>query len=168
MTPQDASHRLFAKRPRRRGSAAILGLAAACTVATSIAQEAPRYCEVALTFSLEGHEIASPTALVEFGQPADITVGDATHGWHFSIAADAPKTIHRVNTIPIEIDLYEVLRGQQVLRASPHLGVAPGQRADVDTIFADDGRSAHIGLVANVRSEAEIEAIKQRSSEGGS
>ena len=38
-----------------------------------------------------------------------------------------------MNVIPISMDVYELINGEAVLRASPHFAVAPGQRADLDT-----------------------------------
>ncbi len=63
-----------------------------------------------------------------------------------------------MNVIPISMDVFELINGEAVLRASPHFAVAPGQRADLDTEFGeDDGRKAHIGLVANLRADADPE-----------
>lgn len=137
-------------------------LAAAIAAAATAQTGAPslRYCEVAMDFSVNGRPVAAPSAIVEFGQQADVTIGDEMHGWRFSIVADEPKIVHRASVIPIEIDLYELANGESVLRASPHFAVAPGQRADLETIFADDSRKARIGLVANLRSEAEIEPLR--------
>ena len=157
-----SSRKVFASRHL---AAVGIGAVALFAATTSIAQDVPRYCEVALEFSLDGRTIGTPSALVEFGQQADVTIGDEMHGWHFSIVADEPKIVRRVNAIPIEIDLYEVLRGEQILRASPHFAVAPGQRADLDTIFASDGREAHVGLVANLKSDVDVQAMRH---DGGS
>ena len=144
----------------------VLALLAAVSVAAAQSDTATvRYCEVALDFSLDGRAVAAPSALLEFGQTADVTVGDEMHGWRFSIVAGEPRVVRRANVIPVEIDLYELANGEAVLRASPHFGVAPGQRADLETIFPDDGRKAHIGLVANLRSDAEVEALRRGASE---
>lgn len=87
---------------------------------------------------------------------------DGVNGWRFAIVADEPTVIHRVNVIPISIDVYELVNGESVLRATPHFAVAPGQRADLDTTFGeDDGRKAHIALVANLRSDGDVEALEQ-------
>lgn len=128
-------------------------------MAPASAQNA-RYCEVAFEFSVEGKLLGAPSAVVEFGQPADIVIDkpDLTGAWQFHIFADAPTLIHRVTTIPIEIEISEITAGQTVLRAAPHFGAVPGQRADLQMIFGDDdGRSARIGLVANPRSDADVE-----------
>ena len=142
-------------------------LAAAIASVAAAQGDAPaaRYCEIAMDFSLDGRAVAAPSALVEFGQTADVTIGDDLHGWRFSIVAGEPRIVRRANVIPVEIDLYELVNGEAVLRASPHFGVAPGQRADLETIFPDDGRKAHIGLVANLRSDAEVEALRRGPSE---
>lgn len=147
------------------------GVALALTLATSTALADPppfHYCDIAIDFAVNGRTIAAPRVIAELGQPADITLGDEMHGWRFSIVADEPKTIHRVTAIPIDIGVYELVNGQSILRASPHFGVAPGQRADFDTIFADDGRKAHIALVANPRSDADVQAMKAESDSDGS
>ena len=121
-----------------------------------------RYCEVAFEFSVEGKLLAAPSTLVEFGQPADIEIDkpDLTGTWQFHITADAPTLIHRVTTIPIEIEISEITAGQTYLRAAPHIVAVPGQHADLQMIFGDDdGRSARIGLVANPRSDAQAQAL---------
>ena len=130
-------------------------------IANASAQDL-RYCEIAFDFSVNGKPIASPSTVVEFGQPADITIdkSDLTGSWQFHIVADAPTLIHRVTTIPIEIEISEITAGQTYLRAAPHIGAVPGQHADLQMIFGDDdGRSARIGLVANPRSDAQAQAL---------
>ena len=115
-----------------------------------------------MELSVNGHPISSPIAIVEFGKEAEITMShdDGVTGWQFRIIADELTTIRRMNVIPISVDLFELANGQRVLRASPHFNVAPGQRADLETIFADeDGRKAHIVLVANLRSQADVDAM---------
>src|SRR5690349_9304449 len=73
-----------------------------------------RYCEVAFEFSVEGKLLAAPNTLVEFGQPADVVIDkpDLTGSWQFHIVADAPTLLHRVITIPIEIEISEITAGQ--------------------------------------------------------
>lgn len=150
------------RRPLLAFAAAIASVAAAQTNAPTA-----RYCEVAMDFSLNGRAVAAPSAIVEFGQQADVTVGDEMHGWRFSIVADEPRIVHRATVIPIEIGLYELVNGDAVLRSSPHFAVAPGQRADLETIFQDDSRKAHIGLIANLRSDEDVEALKQSTPPDG-
>lgn len=142
-----------------RCAAVIFSVAFALGVAHS---DQPRYCEVALEFSVEGKLLGAPSTLVEFGQPADVVIDkpDLTGAWQFHIVADAPTLVHRVTTIPIEIEISEITAGQTVLRAAPHIGAVPGQRADLQMIFGDDdGRSARIGLVANPRSDADAQTL---------
>jgi hypothetical protein len=119
-----------------------------------------RYCQIAMDFSVNGRPVAAPSTIVEFGREAEITLSrdDGMTGWQFRIVADEPTIVHRVNVIPVRMDLFELINGQAVLRATPHFAVAPGQRADLDTQFGeDDGRKAHIGLVANLRADAGAE-----------
>jgi hypothetical protein len=69
--------------------------------------------------------------------------------------------------IPVDVELYEIAEGREFMRASPHLKLVPGQRAEVDTIFGNgDGRKAHVAIVANPRTEADVEAIRQRAESG--
>ena len=124
------------------------------------ADSALRYCQIAMEFSVNGRPVAAPATVVEFGKEAEMTLSrdDGMSGWQFRIVADEPTIVHRVNVIPINMDLFELVNGQAVLRASPHFAVAPGQRADLDTQFGeDDGRKAHIALVANLRADAGAE-----------
>jgi hypothetical protein len=135
--------------------AAVVGIAGIAN-----ADSATRYCEIAMDFSVNGRPVAAPSTVVEFGKEAEITLSrdDGATGWQFRIVADEPTIVHRVNVIPISMDLFELINGQAVLRASPHFAVAPGQRADLDTQFGeDDGRKAHIGLVASLRADAGAE-----------
>ncbi|HET7923780.1 MAG TPA: hypothetical protein VFL30_02725, partial [Rhodanobacteraceae bacterium] len=49
------------------------------------------YCEVAIDFSIDGKHIAAPSALVAFGEEAEVTLGEpAEHAWRFRILASAP------------------------------------------------------------------------------
>ena len=147
----------LARRVRTALLATLLGTG---FIAAASAQNM-RYCEVAFEFSVEGKPLAAPSTLVEFGQPADIVIDkpDLTGAWQFHIVVDAPTPIHRVTTIPIDIEISEITGGQTYLRATPHIGAVPGQRVDLQMIFGeDDGRSARIGLVVNLRSDAEVEA----------
>ena len=95
------------------------------------------------------------------GRIAEITIGnESEHAWRFVIIADEPTIIRRANVLPISVDLYEVAEGKPFLRASPHFNAAPGQRADIETIFADgDGRKARITLTATLRTDADVEAL---------
>ncbi|HVV98374.1 MAG TPA: hypothetical protein VHC92_14625 [Rhodanobacteraceae bacterium] len=125
------------------------------------------YCEVAMEFSIDGKAVAAPSLIVRFGEPADVTIGDpAGHAWRFRILADAPTVVRRANVIPVSVELDEIAEGNAYLRASPHLGAVPGQRADLETIFGNgDGRKARITLVATPRAEAEVEATKADAAE---
>jgi hypothetical protein len=150
-----------------RPSIFLAGLFALATLARADAPAAARYCEVAMELSIDGRRIAAPSAIVEFGKEAEITIGDeAAHAWRFRILADEPTVVRRASVIPVSVGLYEVAEGREYLRASPDVKLAPGQRADVETIFPDgDGRSAHIAMVANPRSDAEIEALRADAGE---
>jgi hypothetical protein len=144
-------------------------LATAFAAAAAHAQPADTpYCEVAMEFSLDGKQVAAPSVLVRFGEPADVTVGDPSgHAWHFRVLADAPAIVHRANVIPVGLDLYEVAKGQEYSRLSPQMKLVPGQRADIDTVFGNgDGRKAHVAIVANPRTEADVEALRQRAESG--
>lgn len=146
---------------RRIRNALLASLLGSGFIAVASAQDV-RYCEVAFEFSVQGKLLAAPSTLVEFGQPADVVIDkpDLTGAWQFHIIADAPTLTHRVTTIPIEIEISEITAGQTVVRAAPHIGAVPGQRADLQMIFGeDDGRSARIGLVATPRSDAEAQAL---------
>lgn len=127
------------------------------------------YCEIAMQFSLDGHAVASPSVLVRYGEPADVTIGDpAGHAWHFRVLADAPTIVRRANVIPVGIELYEVAKGEEYARLSPQMKLVPGQRAEIDTVFGNgDGRKAHVAIIANPRTEADVEAIR-RNADGGS
>lgn len=148
----------------RRARHLLLAAIASFSINATADPPSAHHCEIAIDFSVNGRAIAAPSALVEFGKEAEITLSrdDGISGWRFAIVADEPTVIHRVNVIPISIDVYELVNGESVLRATPHFAVAPGQRADLDTTFGeDDGRSAHIALVANLRSDGDVEALEQ-------
>jgi hypothetical protein len=128
------------------------------------------YCEVAIEFSLDGKPVAAPSALVEFGREAEVTIGDPDgHAWRFRILADEPTVVRRANVIPVGIALDEIAEGTAYPRASPKLGAVPGQRAEIETILGNgDGRRVHFSVVANPRSDAEVEALRSGSESGGS
>jgi hypothetical protein len=145
-------------------------LAAALVSLASAAHAQPAdipYCEVAMEFSLDGKAVAAPSVLVRFGEPADVTIGNpAEHAWHFRVLADAPAVVRRANVIPVGVELYEVAEGREYARLTPQMKLVPGQRAEIDTIFGNgDGRKAHIAIVANPRTEADVEAIRSRSND---
>jgi len=139
-------------------------LAAFAVAAHAQPADAP-YCEIAMEFSLDGKPVASPSVLVRYGEPADVTVGDpAGHAWHFRVLADAPALVRRANVIPVGVELYEVAKGEEYSRLSPQMKLVPGQRADIDTMFGNgDGRKAHVAIVANPRTEAEVETLRQNA-----
>jgi hypothetical protein len=125
------------------------------------------YCEVAIDFSLDGKRIAAPSALVAFGEEAEVTIGNPDeHAWRFRILAGEPAVVRRVAAIPVSIALDEIAQGTAYPRASPRLEAVPGQNAEIETIFGDgDGRHAHLAVVANPRSDADVEAMRARASE---
>ncbi|HJU39746.1 MAG TPA: hypothetical protein VJ724_09250, partial [Tahibacter sp.] len=83
--------------------------------------------------------------------------------WRFVVAADAPTIVRRATVIPIDIEIYELSEGKSFLRTSPHLSVAPGQRAELDMPFGDDVRRAHLTFVANPRADADADAMRQEA-----
>jgi hypothetical protein len=143
-------------------------LAMLALFATAVRADPPplRYCEVAIDFSIDGKPIAAPSALVAFGEEAEITIGNPDeHAWRFRVFVDAPAVVRRVNVIPVSIALDEIAQGAAYQKASPQLKAVPGQRADIEAIFgAGDGRRAHLAVVANPRSDADVEA--QRDGDG--
>jgi hypothetical protein len=144
-------------------------LATAFAAAAAHAQPADTpYCEVAMEFSLDGKQVAAPSVLVRFGEAADVTIGDpAEHAWHFRVLTDAPTVVRRANVIPVGLELYEVAKGEEYSRLSPQMKLVPGQRADIDTVFGNgDGRKAHVAIVANPRTEADVEALRQNTDDG--
>ena len=128
------------------------------------------YCEVAIDFSLDGKRIAAPSAIVAFGEEAEVTIGNPDeHAWRFHILADAPAVVHRVSVIPVGIALDEIAKGDAYPKASPQLKAVPGQRADIESIFGNgDGRRAHLTVVATPRSDAEVEAMRANAGNHGS
>lgn len=147
-----------------RSSARMLLASAFAIFATSLQADPPplHYCEVAIDFSVNGKRVATPTAIVAFGEEAEVMIGNPhEHAWRFRILADAPAVVRRANVIPVSIALDEIAEGKAYSRASPELKAVPGQRVDIDTIFGDgDGRRAHLAVVANPRSDAEIDALR--------
>jgi len=146
-------------------------LAAALASLMSVAHAQPietPYCEVAMEFSLDGRQVAAPSVLVRFGEAADVTIGDPSeHAWHFRVLADTPSLVRRANVIPVGVELYEIAEGREFQRLSPQMKLVPGQRAEIDTIFGNgDGRRAHVAIVANPRTEADVEAMRQSSGDG--
>jgi hypothetical protein len=142
-------------------------IVAATLVAAGASADTP-YSEIAMEFSVDGRAVASPSALVRYGEPADVTIGDpARHAWRFHVLADAPSVVHRASVLPVSVEIYEVAEGREFERVSPQLKLVPGQRADIDTIFGNgDGRKAHLAIVANPRSEADVEAIRANAQNG--
>jgi len=147
------------------GSVILAGVLAMFAASSQADPPSDGYCEVAIDFSLDGKHIAAPSAIVAYGQEAEVTIGNPDeHAWRFRILVDAPAVVRRVNVIPVSIALDEIAEGTAYPKASPELRAVPGQRAGIDTIFGDgDGRRAHLTVVANPRSDAEVEAIRQGS-----
>lgn len=157
--------------PKCRHAASLLVTSALALFAIALHADPPlvNYCEIAIDFSINGKHIAAPSTIVEFGREAEIVIGEPDeHAWRFRILADAPTVVHRANVIPVSIELEEIAEGNTYPRASPALKAVPGQRADIETIFGDgDGRHAHLVVVANLRSDAEVEALRHGAEEGG-
>ncbi|HJT96996.1 MAG TPA: hypothetical protein VJ696_01660 [Rhodanobacteraceae bacterium] len=133
---------------------ATLAIAAFVASATAWADAPPmHYCDIAIDFSIDGRTIAAPAATVEFGNEAEITIGDPDqHAWRFRILAEQPTLVRRANVIPVSIALEEIAEGQAYARISPHFGAVPGQRAEIDAVFPHgDGRTAHLVLMATPR-----------------
>jgi hypothetical protein len=151
----------------RRRPAPLIIASALAIFATSLHADPPpaHYCEIAMDFSIDGKRIAAPSAIVAFGEEGEVMIGDpAEHAWRLRILADAPTVVHRANVIPVSIVLDEIAKGNAFERASPQVKAVPGQRADIETIFGGgDGRHVHIMLVANPRSDAEVEAMRSAS-----
>ena len=152
----------------RRFRARIFVASALATLSTAIyAAEPPpaQYCEVTIDFSIDGKHVAAPSAIVAFGEEAEVTIGNPDeHAWRLRILAGAPAIVHRVNVIPVSIALDEIAKGEAYAKASPELRAVPGQRADIETIFGDgDGRHAHLAVVANPRSDAAVQALRKSS-----
>jgi hypothetical protein len=143
-------------------------LAGALVVLATAARADPpslHYCEISIDFSLDGKRVGAPSAIVEFGQEAEVTIGDPDkHAWRFRILADEPAVVHRVNVIPVSIALEEIAKGDAYPKASPELRAVPGQRADIETIFGNgDGRHAQFAVVATPRTDADIEALRENA-----
>jgi len=148
----------------RRFRAPVLIASALAIFATTVHADPPaaQYCEVKIDFTIDGKPVAAPSAIVAFGEEADVTIGNPDeHAWRLRILVDAPAVVRRVNVIPVSIALDEIAKGEAYAKASPALKAVPGQRADIETIFGNgDGRHAHLVVVANPRSEAEVEALR--------
>lgn len=153
---------------RRFRAPILVASALAIFAAAAYADPAPaQYCEVAIDFSIDGKHVAAPSAIVAFGEEAEVTIGNPDeHAWRFRILVDAPAVVHRVTVIPVGIALDEIAKGEAYAKASPELRAVPGQRADIETIFGNgDGRHAHLAVVATPRSEAEVEALRSNAAD---
>ena len=155
----------------RRCHAPILVAGALTVFASAVRADPPpaHYCEVAIDFSIGGKHIAAPSAIVAFGEEAEVTIGNPDeHAWRFRIRVDEPAIVRRVNVMPVSIALDEIAKGEAYAKASPELRAVPGQRADIETIFGNgDGRHAHLTVVATPRSDAEVDALRNGSGDSG-
>ena len=144
------------------GSVILAGALAMFAASSQADPPSDGYCEVAIDFSLDGKHGAAPSAIVAYGQEAEVTIGDPDeHAWRFRILVDPPAVVRRVNTIPVSIALDEIAKGTAYPKASPDLRAVPGQRADIETILGDgDGRRVHLVVVANPRSDTDVEALR--------
>ena len=151
----------------RRFRAPVLVAGVLAILATTVHADPPpaQYCEVAIDFSIDGKHVAAPSAIVAFGEEAEVTIGNPDeHAWRFRILVDAPAVVRRVNVIPVSIALDEIAKGEAYAKASPELRAVPGQRADIETIFGNgDGRHAHLAVVANPRSDEDVDALRGRA-----
>lgn len=151
----------------RRFRTPVLVASALAILATTVhADPQPsQYCEVVIDFSIDGKHVAAPSAIVAFGEEAEVMIGNPDeHAWRFRILVDAPAVVRRVNVIPVSIALDEIARGEAYAKASPELKAVPGQRVDIETIFGNgDGRHAHLAVIASPRSDAEVETLRDGS-----
>jgi len=142
----------------------LLFVALAATLSASAAAAEPtqaHYCEVNMDLAINGHTVISPSAIVEFGKEAEFTIRDAdgVHGWQIKLVVDEPSVKRRVLVMPSSMQLFELAGDQSILQAEPHLSTAPGQHADLQMTLADDsGRRATLGFIAEIRSDAEVQA----------
>ena len=119
------------------------------------------YCEVVMDLTIDGRLVGSPSAIVEFGKQAEITLRDAggVHGWQLTIVVDEPSVVRRALAMPAQMQLFELDGDESVLRAEPHIAVVPGQHATLEMPLAGtDGRRAKLGFTAQIRTEAEVKA----------
>jgi len=142
----------------------LLSLAAFVSAANpAFAQQEPvvdeHYCEVTIDFKVNGHAIASPNTIVEFGKEAEVTIRDANgiHGWQIAFVVDEQSLVRRAMVMPMRVQLLELANDKSFLRAEPHLNLVPGQRANLEIAF-DDGRKASLSVLAEIRSAAEVKA----------
>jgi hypothetical protein len=146
----------------------LLSLAAFVTaVNPTFAQDADaRYCEVTIDFKVNGHAVASPNTIVEFGKEAEVTIRDANgvHGWQIAFVVDEQSLVRRAVVMPTRIQLFELANDQSFLRAEPHLNLVPGQRANLEMAF-DDGRKASLSVLAEMRTAAEVKASLEAAGE---
>lgn len=119
------------------------------------------YCEIAIDLTIDGHPVASPSAIVEFGKQAEFTLRDVdgVHGWQLNIVVDEPAVVRRVLAMPTRMQLFELDGDQSFLRAEPHVAAVPGQRANLDVMLSGtDDRRANLALTAELRTDAEVKA----------
>ena len=128
------------------------------------------YCEVAMDLTVDGHPIASPSTIVEIGKEAEMTFegrGGANSGL-LRFVIDEPTVVRRATVIPTEMQLFQLTGDDPVLRATPHIALQPGQRADLQMMLDGmEGHRATLGVTAQMRSEAEVkarvDALKEQS-----
>jgi len=119
---------------------------------------APRYYSAQFDFEVDGAPIASPSALVEFGQEAEISVGskDGLHGWALKFTVDAPLfTADGTTAVQARIRLFETEGGRQQLRAEPQMALQVGERGEMEFPL-DHSRRAKLGLKIRVKSNTDL------------
>jgi len=120
--------------------------------------KAPRYYSAQFDFEVDGAPIASPSALVEFGQEAEISVGskDGLHGWALKFTVDDPfVAAGGATAVQARIRLLETEGGQQRLLAEPQVALQVGERGEMEFPL-DRGRRAKLGLRIQVQSDTDL------------
>ena len=95
---------------------------------------------VDLVLKLDGQPVLSPSATLKIGKEATVTTesssADGRH-WQIRLLAGKPYLLKEQRTaVPLRIGLFEIVQGDPVLRAQPHLDVVPGEAASINLPFA--------------------------------